>query len=173
MRKWRLCGTNFFKRFWKIIKPTSATLHRRWFRRTSSFKMLSMYVLHIINVLTSSMFLHPSSMHIIHVCTSTLTCCVEMCHPSRCLLHVYTFSRCILHVYTFSRYMLFVNVYPLCLHIVQVTRYFKLDVFSSISVCHPFMFGSFVHCLCICIYPCLSSHIYEHRSLYPHHIIHW
>ena len=138
MRKWRLCGTNFFKRFWKIIKPSSATLHRRWFRRTNSFKMLSMYVLHIINVFTSSMFLHPSSMHTIHVCTSTLTCCVEMCHPSRCLLHVYTFSRCILHVYTFSRcilhvytfsrYMLFVKVYPLCLHIVQVTRYFKLYV---------------------------------------------
>ena len=128
-------------------------------------------ILHVYTFSRWILHVYTFSRCILHVYTFS-RCILHVYTFSRCILHVYTFLRCIFHVYTFSRFILSVKVYPPCLHIVQVTRYFKLYVFSSISVCHPFMFGSFVHCLCICIYPCLSSHIYEHRSLYPHHIIH-
>ena len=119
---------------------------------------------------------YPPCLHIFKVYSPCLHI-LKVYSPCLHILKVYPPCLHILKVYPpclpFSRYMSSFQVYPLRLHIVQVTRYFKSSMFSSITVCHLFMFVSFVHCLCICLYPCLSSHIYEHRSLYPHHIIHW
>ena len=81
------------KKLWKIIEPSSRTLHRSWLRRTSTLKMLCVCTVHhlnyiiniftslifyIINIVTSFIDAHHSWMHTINVRTSSFTCCIDM-----------------------------------------------------------------------------------------------